>query len=265
VLGAGVAQALFPVQDPIGRVLRVDGDRYFRVVGVTTPAARSAVGDDSLIAQDYNQDVYIPFTTDALRFGQTVSFDRARTRIREILEISRITVAVDDVAHVKETAQIIGRMVSDNHPLGDTAITVPLELLEQAEQTQRMFTMVLGAIASVSLVVGGIGIMNIMLATITERTREIGIRRAIGATRQDISRQFAIETVVLAGSGGLVGLGMGVAVAYLLGSWFTLDTIVRPWSPLLALTISVAVGLVFGAYPAHRAARMDPIKALRHE
>jgi len=265
VLAAGVAQALFPTQDPIGRVLRVDSDRYFKIIGVTAPAARSAVGDDSLIAQDYNRDVYIPFTTDAFRFGQTVSFDRARTRMREILEISQITVVVDDVAHVKETAQIIGRMISDNHPLGDTAITVPLELLEQAEQTQQMFTMVLGAIASVSLVVGGIGIMNIMLATITERTREIGIRRAIGATRQDISRQFLIETVVLAGTGGLVGLGIGIAAAHLLGFWFALDTIVRPWAPLLAFTISVAVGLVFGAYPAQRAARMDPIRALRHE
>lgn len=265
VLAAGTAQALFPTKDPIGRTVRVGEDRYLSVIGVMEPGVRSSNRRGSVRSQDYSQDLYIPFTTDAARFGEVVSFDPARTHQREIVEISQITVAVDDTAHVKETAGIIANTIAENHPAQDTVMTVPLELLEKAERAQRMFTMVLAAIASISLIVGGIGIMNIMLATITERTREIGIRRAIGATRGDISRQFVIETVVLSGTGGVVGLIVGITLAYILGHFFTLSTIVRPWSPVLAFAISVAVGLVFGAYPARRAASMDPIKALRHE
>src|SRR5207302_6600639 len=151
------------------------------------------------------------------------------------------------------------------HTQKDFAITVPLDLLEKAEQAQRIFTLVLGAIASISLVVGGIGIMNSMLATVTERTKEIGIRRALGAKRRDIASQFLVETLALTCFGGLLGVGLGVGLAYVVAWAVELPAIIRVWSPVLALLVSVAVGLASGIYPARRAALLDPIEALRHE
>jgi putative ABC transport system permease protein len=145
------------------------------------------------------------------------------------------------------------------------SVFVPLELLQKAEQTQRLFTLVLGAIAGVSLLVGGIGIMNIMLATVTERTQEIGIRRALGAKRRDIASQFLVETVILSCGGGLLGVLVGIAGTYLLTWAAELPVVIRVWSPLLAFAVSVFVGLVSGIYPARRAALLDPIEALRHE
>ena len=139
-----------------------------------------------------------------------------------------------------------------------------MELLRKAEETQRLFTLILGAIAGISLVVGGIGIMNIMLATVTERTREIGIRRALGAKQFDIATQFLVETLVLSCGGGVIGVVLGVGLAYGLESAFGVPTLVRSWSPVVAFSVSVFVGLVSGLYPARRAARLDPIEALRH-
>src|SRR5262249_32293807 len=162
-------------------------------------------------------------------------------------------------------AAVIESLLDQFHPRKDVSVFVPLELLEKAEQTQRLFTLVLGAIASISLLVGGIGIMNIMLATVTERTREIGIRRALGAKRRDIMLQFLVETMTLSSTGGLIGVGLGVLASHLVTRFFALPTILRPWSLVLAASVSVAVGLIFGLYPARRAAHMDPIEALRHE
>jgi putative ABC transport system permease protein len=265
VLGAETAETLFPIQDPIGRSIRIDESQYYRVIGVTERRAPSAGVGGSMAAQDYNKDVYIPFLADKVRFGELIVYRRAGTWQAEKLAISQITVAVDDMAHVKKTAEIIEGLIDQYHKQKDTAITVPLDLLEKAEQTQRMFTLVLGAIASVSLVVGGIGIMNIMLATVTERTREIGIRRALGAKRRDITWQFLVESVVLSSTGGVFGVFLGIALAYGITYLFVMHTIVRPWSPMVAFAISIMVGLVFGTYPARRAACMDPIEALRHE
>jgi len=172
---------------------------------------------------------------------------------------------VDDISHVKKTAEVIQDVIDQFHKKKDTEITVPLDLLEKAEETQRMFTLVLAAIASVSLIVGGIGIMNIMLATVTERTREIGVRRALGAKRRDIAWQFLVETVVLSSTGGVLGVMFGFLGSYVVNEFFHFPTIIPAWSPLLAFGVSMAVGLIFGIYPAQRAARMDPIEALRHE
>jgi putative ABC transport system permease protein len=166
---------------------------------------------------------------------------------------------------VRRTADIIDGVLKQFHPKKDTAITVPLDLLEKAEQTQRIFTLVLSAIASISLIVGGIGVMNIMLATVTERTKEIGIRRALGAKRRDIALQFLVETIALSSAGGLLGVALGIGFSYFVTYFFALPTIIRAWSPVLAFAVSVAVGLIFGTYPARRAAYMDPIEALRHE
>jgi putative ABC transport system permease protein len=167
--------------------------------------------------------------------------------------------------NVKRTAAALESMLRQFHPKRDYGITVPLELLEKAEATKRIFNLVLGSIASISLLVGGIGIMNIMLATVSERTREIGIRRALGARRRDIIEQFLIETTVMASSGGLIGVLLGVAGASLVSQLSGMPAVIRPWSPVVAFLIAVTIGVIFGVYPARRAARLDPVEALRTE
>jgi putative ABC transport system permease protein len=265
VLGAETAEQLFPIEDPIGKSVHLGEKDDYVVIGVTEHRAQSAGIGSSLAAQDFNRDAYIPFHTDQARFGKILLTVRPGSEEAEKLEISQLTVGVDDMAHVRRTAEIIKGMLDQYHTQKDTSITVPLDLLQKAEETQRIFTLVLGAIASISLMVGGIGIMNIMLATVTERTREIGIRRALGAKRRDIALQFLVETVLLSSVGGLLGVGLGIGASYLLTYSFNFPTIIRLWSPVLAFAVSVAVGLVFGTYPARRAANMDPIEALRHE
>jgi putative ABC transport system permease protein len=265
VLGAEAAEKLFPIDDPVGMTVSVDERFSFRIIGVTERKSPSAGVGSSLSAQDYNRDIYIPFATDQTRFGKVLISERAGAFQMEQLELSQITVGVDSMDNVKKTAAIIEGLIEQYHNKADTAITVPLDLLEQAEKTQRLFTLVLGAIASISLVVGGIGIMNIMLATVTERTREIGIRRALGARRRQSALQFLIETVVLSAIGGVLGVCVGIGLAFAVARVLEFPTIVRPWSPLIAFAVSVAVGLIFGTYPASRAAAMDPIEALRHE
>jgi putative ABC transport system permease protein len=267
VLGAAAAEKLFPYQDPIGRSITIediDRPKAFTVVGVTEPKTL-AVGTDGGEV-DFNRVVFIPFATDRVRFGRELfTIRRGQSFQRERLDMSQITVQVDRVENVPKTAAVLQSLIDQYHPRKDVAVTVPLDLLQKAEQTQRMFTLILGAIAGISLVVGGIGIMNIMLATVTERTKEIGIRRALGAKRRDIATQFLVETVVLTCVGGVIGIGLGVGLAYAVSEVFGLPTIIRAWSPLLAFAVSVLVGLASGYYPARRAALLDPIEALRHE
>jgi putative ABC transport system permease protein len=283
VLAAGTADRLFPYEDPIGREIHVDVD-YYVVIGVMNPRASSAGIGGSLAAQDYNNDVYIPIQTLWKRVGDTIVNRGAGTFEGEVVQLTQITLRVDKVENVLKTADLIEKTIKDYHRNVDYSITVPLELLEQAKTTRMMFIVLLGFIAAISLVVGGIGIMNIMLATVTERTREIGIRRALGAKRRDITRQFLAETVVLSALGGLTGLLGGLLcrpftfAARALLEWNFPDTmrnlpelvrsvepVIVPWSIPLAFGISVFVGVVFGLYPAVRAAKMDPIEALRHQ
>ena len=166
---------------------------------------------------------------------------------------------------VTSVADAIKEVMQRNHKKKDYDVIVPLELLRRAERTKEIFNIVLGSIAAISLLVGGIGIMNIMLASVTERTREIGIRRALGARRRDIVSQFLVETVLLSGAGGILGVLLGVAIPFVVSHTAGMKTIIAPWSPFLAFSISAIVGVVFGLYPAFRAANMDPVEALRHE
>ena len=265
VLGAGVADSLFPLEDPIGKMIRLGGDQYYTVIGVIEPRAVSSEQSNGGPSEDLNQDAYIPFETDRVRFGETVAFDRSHGMPPEKLEIRQITLTVSDTRYVKRTAEVVADILRENHGNGDTVMTVPLDLLEKAEQTQRIFTLVLGAIACISLLVGGIGIMNIMLATVTERTKEIGLRRALGARRNDIIFQFLIETLVLTSTGGLLGVICGLVLSEQVTRWAGIATMIQFWSPLMAFGTSLLVGLIFGLYPARRAAMMDPIEALRHE
>jgi len=267
VLGSAAADTLFPGMDPIGKGISlddIDGPREYRVVGVTEPKTLAGASEAGANA-DLNRVIFIPFATDRLRFGRDLVTMRTGSFQVEKIEISQITVTVARTEEVKKTATVIESMLDQYHPRKDVSVFVPLELLQKAEQTQRLFTLVLGAIAGVSLLVGGIGIMNIMLATVTERTQEIGIRRALGAKRRDIASQFLVETVILSCGGGLLGVLVGIGGTYLLTWAAELPVVIRVWSPLLAFAVSVFVGLVSGIYPARRAALLDPIEALRHE
>jgi putative ABC transport system permease protein len=265
VLGSEVAKRLFPLTNPIGKTVRIGSDRYFRVIGVLRSRSISPGLGGSLPAEDYGTDAYIPLSTDQKYFGENVVFERGDRGVPEKVEISQLIVTVPETRLVTPSARIVRSLIDKAKKGNETAITVPLDLLEKAEQTQRIFTLVLGAIASISLLVGGIGIMNIMLATVTERTREIGIRRALGAYRIDIITQFLLETAVLSCSGGILGIVLGLSASHAASTIVGIDALVRPWSPIVAFLISIFVGILFGIYPAYRAAKMSPVEALRSE
>ena len=282
VLADGTANRLFPQENPIGQKVRVESDVY-TVIGQTKQRGASAAIGGSLEAREYSYDAYIPLDTFRQRVG-----DQIMTRTGEgfnfrgeIVELTQITLTLEDIAMVDETAAILERLLKKYHDQEDYAIVVPKELLRQAERTRSMFNAMLVIIAGISLLVGGIGIMNIMLATVTERTREIGIRRALGAKRSNIIQQFLVETLVLTGSGGLLGVIVGLMCGPIFRSvrWMlmklspellpptilTLEPRIALWSVILSVGISLFVGLLFGLYPARRAASMNPIEALRHE
>ena len=266
VLGAKTAEALFPQEDAVGKTVSIeelDGLKTFVTVGVCEPKTL-ALGGGGAGEADFNLVVCIPFESDRTRFGRELVSYKAGSYQRERLDISQITVEVGDSAAIPATAAALTSLLAQFHPLNDFAVVVPYDLLKKVEETQRLFTLVLGSIAGISLAVGGIGIMNIMLASVTERTREIGVRRALGARKRDIARQFLVETTALSAGGGLLGVALGFGVAAAVARALELPTIVRPWAAILAFTVSLAVGLLAGMLPARRAADLDPIEALRH-
>ena len=288
VLAAETAETLFPIENPINQSIQI-GNQAYRVIGVMDARTASAAVGGSLSGQDFNKDVYIPLETLQARLNTGDVFTKysSGARSSESLVFNQITLQVDSIDNVVRTAEVVRETMQRTHPTKpDYAVVVPLELLRQAEQLRNIFNIVLGSIAGISLLVGGIGIMNIMLATVTERTREIGIRRALGARRRDIIQQFIIETVVLSGTGGLIGMGMGLStpLVFEAGKWFLVRYVldasaasnemgrmflgmepeIAIWSLPVAFGFSVVTGLVFGVYPANAAAKLDPIEALRH-
>ncbi len=263
VLGSDVAQRLFRFASPIGKTVQVNNRQRFRVVGVTDYKMSSAGAGTSLAAQDFNRDIYIPLSTDRNRMGEMLMRVQQGTQSFEKLELSQLTVQVNDASQVKKTARAIEGLLAGTHDKEDYVITIPLDLLERAKATQRIFNFVLGGIAAISLLVGGIGIMNIMLATVSERTQEIGIRRALGATQNDITLQFLVETGVLSFVGAIIGAILGLTAPPII-SWASgRETLITLWAPLVAVSVALGVGIVFGLYPARRAAALDPIEALR--
>jgi putative ABC transport system permease protein len=263
VIGQDVRRRLFRFIHPIDKKIRI-GDQWFTVIGVMED--KSIKGKSgSISVHDLNKDIYIPYRTMLKRYGPYTVTITPSSFSAEMIEIDELILRIDDEKNIEFASNNIRRFFQKRHDKQDWEIVVPLDLMRQSQRTSRIFSIVIGSIASISLLVGGIGIMNIMLATVTERTAEIGVRRAMGARKRDIIYQFLIETVVLSLSGGIIGIIVGVAGANAVSYFADMRTIVTLLALFVAFTISVFVGIVFGMYPARKAANMNPIEALRYE
>jgi putative ABC transport system permease protein len=257
VLGEAAGASLFGVEDPLGKHVKVN-DQWFQVIGVAGPQLSVQADVAGLPAQDRNNLIYVPLYSAIFRLEDGQS--------RQKDEIDGIYLQMQNSADISSAVALLRGLLNVSHrEAGDFTIISPAELLAEQRRTQRIFEMVMVAIASISLLVGGIGIMNIMLASVMERTREIGIRRAIGARRRDVVRQFLLETTLISLAGGLLGVIVGVGLSQMIGQLAGWSTIVTTSSIVLAFVVSVSIGLVFGLYPAVRAAKLDPVKALHYE
>ncbi|TLD68899.1 FtsX-like permease family protein [Phragmitibacter flavus] len=271
VLNENAAQRLFPLATPIGKAVRIRGS-YYQVIGIIEDESLRATGEGGIQGGTNSgsgnanlAQLIMPFDTLLDHFGDTFFRHRSGSFEAEKVEFHEAIVRVADIDSVVSRAEAIKHLLARNHPKEDYRVTVPIELLRQAEHTKRIFSIVLGSIAAISLLVGGIGIMNIMLASVTERTREIGVRRALGARQADIVLQFLIETILLAGAGGVIGVILGLGIPLAISHFAGVTTVIKAWAPTLAFSISVITGIAFGIYPAMRAAKMNPVEALRHE
>jgi len=253
VVTPDVADSLRGIGGAVGKQVKI-GPKYFRVIGVMSVPGRTTTGT-----------VFVPYGTARALFGTSTykwesgSFEATR------IEIGRLVVHSQDEGAVPGLAQAVARVLELNHETEDVSVTVPLDVLRSKQRTQRVFNLVLVTIAAISLFVGGIGIMNIMLAIVMERTREIGIRRAVGARKRDVFLQFLVETVTLSSVGGALGVILGVVMMPIAASWTGWESVLTPWAVIAALVVSWTVGVVFGTAPAIRAARLDPVDALRYE
>jgi len=265
VLSQEVATALFPLTNPIGDSIRIDG-YYYNVIGIMESEGFSNLGRSQAGSSNAAPTrIFIPMSAARYRFGETLVRQTSGGIESETVQLHEAIIQLADQDSVEEVGQIIEQILARRHRKVDYAVEVPLALIRQAEQSALRDQLQAAAIAGISLLVGGIGIMNIMLASVTERTREIGIRRALGAKKKDIVMQFLIEAVILSGVGGLIGVILGITVPLLLSLFWGMTTIVTFGAPLLAFSISAVIGVAFGIYPSMRAADMDPVEALRHE
>jgi putative ABC transport system permease protein len=258
VLGITAKQKLFGFGNAVGERVKIN-DQWLNVIGVLADAT---VGNKSefegVKIQNPNNDIYIPIYTSIKKFD----VDALENQLNEVV----VQIPSDPGVNIKEQSASINSLMSTMHRyVDDFSLVVPEKLLEQSQKTQAIFNIVMGAIASISLVVGGIGIMNIMLATVSARSREIGIRRCIGASRADIGRQFLLECLVITSIGGILGIALGVEMARLISDYAKWRTIVSGDAVLLSLCVAVTTGIIFGLYPAVRAASIEPMEALRAE
>jgi putative ABC transport system permease protein len=257
VLGAAAKSSLFGASSPVGQYVKAN-ETWFHVIGVVSPQLSSQTEVAGVPSQDVNNIMYVPLNSAILRLEDNYS------DVRD--EIDGIYLNIRDSADMSSVAQVVRAILdSSHHFAGDFSVIVPAELLAEQRRTERLFNAVMVAIASISLLVGGIGIMNIMLASILERTREIGVRRAVGARQSDIIRQFVVEAILISFVGGSFGIVFGFVMSRLIALLAGWSTIVTASSILLAFAVSITVGLVFGIYPAVKAARLDPVEAIRYE
>jgi putative ABC transport system permease protein len=285
IIGQGVKSRFFTTENPIGRPVKV-GDVWLTVVGVLEQRKVAQETAKRLGIRDADMDVYVPLPTMLLRYRDRAQItqqemeiaarsfnsvdssetDEQRAEKRNYHQLDKVIVQVDQSNRVSAVAEVVRRMMQRRHnDVTDFEISVPELLLKQEQRTKAIFNIVLGAIASISLVVGGIGIMNIMLASILERIKEIGVRRAVGATQKDVLAQFLSEAVMISLAGGIAGIIVGGVLSMAIERIAHISTIVSPMSVAVAFGVSVAVGLVFGIVPASKAAKQDPIVCLRYE
>jgi putative ABC transport system permease protein len=297
IIGQGVRSRFFTTEDPIGRTIKV-GDTWLTVVGVLADRKVSSAIAQRLGIRDANMDVYVPASTMLVRFrnrsvvtqeeieaasslqtqqrrievaasgGEAPAEETPEERLerRNMNQVDRILIRVSDSRFMAPVAEVARRLLGRRHNgVVDFEIMVPELLLQQEQRTRTIFNIVLGAIASISLIVGGIGIMNIMLASVLERTREIGVRRAVGATRRDVLAQFLIEAVLISVTGGILGILIGGGISVGIERAAGIKTIISVFSVMLAFVVSLSVGLAFGILPAYRAAQRDPVDCLRYE
>jgi len=254
------ARKLLATRNTIGENLRVGGNN-FTIIGIVKSEGGKAA---DLQLPDQEVDAYIPINIAKTYYGDITRVSTSGRDMKQV-ELNQVLLEVEDQEQVESVAKGIEVMLERFHAKKDYVVRVPLALIKQAKATKRTFNIVFASIAGISLLVGGIGIMNIMLASVTERTREIGIRRAVGAKRKQIITQFLIETVVLSTIGGIVGLGLGIFIQLVITLTAGMPTGVTPFIVIVPLIISIGIGIFFGFYPAYRAAEVDPIIALRHE
>ncbi len=283
VIGAGVKSKFFSQEEPIGKYIKV-GRNSLRVVGVATERRFSQANLMDLGVRDYDMDVYAPIETVLLRYknrnrvspsdlqaaqmrmGMGGDEPAADPETKNYHQIDRMTVAIADGADMVAVAEIIRRMLERRHNgVIDTEVKIPEELLEQKQKTTDMFNLVLISIAAISLLIGGIGIMNIMFASVMERIKEIGVRLALGATKRDIVLQFLSESVTLSIVGGLLGVAFGVGLSLIIDKFFSVPTVISWFPILLAFVVAFSVGVFFGFFPALKAAKQDPVISLRHD
>jgi putative ABC transport system permease protein len=272
VIGKNVETKLFSGKDPIGQSIKC-GNTYFTIIGVLEKRIATRETLSSLGLRDLNSDVFIPLDVSLVRFGDRSQIRREdlgregrsdENEDDEIHQIDRLVVQVDDSKYLQTTADVVARMLKRRHDgQVDFSMEIPELLLKQEQKTQDIFNMVLAVIAGISLLVGGIGIMNIMLASVYERIKEIGLRRALGATHRDIVLQFLFEAVLVSIIGGLIGILLGVAAAKAISTAAEIPTIISWWSIVLSFGVAASIGLIFGIFPARKAAKLDPIEALR--
>jgi len=257
VLGAKAKVSILGFGPAVGQFVKIN-DTWLHVVGVLAERLASSGRSSGGRMEDLDNTIYIPLSSIQFRFWDASSFLKD--------ELDGVDLRLKDGADSEQVAKVVTAVLNQTHRnTEDFSVTIPAALLAQQKRTQTIFTYVMVAIAAISLLVGGIGIMNIVLATVLERTREIGIRRATGARRADIVRQFLSESVLISIGGGLIGIGFGFFLSWLIARAAEWKTIVTPSSVMIAFGVSMMVGVVFGLYPAVKASRIDPIEALRYE
>jgi putative ABC transport system permease protein len=277
IIGYGIKSRLFPAEDPIGKQLKC-GNEWLKVIGIVEEKNVSKENIKSFGLRNFNYDVYVPVSTMLLRFLNRSLITKSDLQVNVWYssqtkapeenpnQVDRVIVEVSSSEYIASTAEILKRMMLRRHNnVEDFEIVVPESLLEQEQSTKRIFNIVLGAIASISLIVGGIGIMNIMLASVLERTKEIGIRQAIGATKNDVLMQFLGEAISISLTGGFIGIILGIGLSYFIEKATDIVTIVTPFSVFISFIVSISVGLIFGIAPAKKASQQNPIDLLRYE